>query len=531
MIQSYKKKYRALDKYDVLMIGSGMGCLAAASLLAKENKKVLVLERHYTPGGFTHVFKRRGYEWDVGIHYIGEVQRKHSAIKIIFDYITDSSLKWEDMGRVYDKIIIGKKRYDLVKGVSNFKKQILSYFPNEEIAINKYVDLVFASNRAMKKFYMSKVFSKILDFFIGTFYKKEYLNYSNKTTYEVLSEITNNKNLIKVLTGQYGDYGLPPKQSSFAMHASVVKHYFDGGSFPIGGSSEIVNTIDPIIEKHSGTIIVNAEVKNIVINKGRAIGVKMIDGKIFYADNIVSGVGIFNTYKHLMPSEIAKKYNFLSKLKMIKPSVSHGCLYIGLKGTPEELGLPKSNLWIYPEKGSHDDCVEEYLKDINAPFPLVYISFPSSKDPDWSNRYPGRSTIDIITLLPYEIFSDWQDTEWMNRGKDYDDLKEKISLRLLETLFNEFPNLRDKIDHFELSSPLTTQKFVNYQKGELYGIDHSPERFNQKFLKPKTEIKNLFLTGQDIVTAGVGGALFSGLLTAIAVSKKNLFKKIKKSVI
>ena len=98
MIQSYKKKYRALDKYDVLMIGSGMGCLAAASFLAKENKRVLVLERHYTPGGFTHVFKRRGYEWDVGIHYIGEVQRKHSVLKLLFDYITNSSLKWADMG-------------------------------------------------------------------------------------------------------------------------------------------------------------------------------------------------------------------------------------------------------------------------------------------------------------------------------------------------------------------------------------------------------------------------------------------------
>ena len=76
MIQSYKKKYALEDSYDVLMIGSGMGCLSAASILAKEGKKVLILERHYTAGGFTHVFKRRGYEWDVGIHYIGEVQRK-----------------------------------------------------------------------------------------------------------------------------------------------------------------------------------------------------------------------------------------------------------------------------------------------------------------------------------------------------------------------------------------------------------------------------------------------------------------------
>ncbi|MBL30413.1 MAG: FAD-dependent oxidoreductase [Flavobacteriaceae bacterium] len=531
MIQSYKKKYRALDKYDVLMIGSGMGCLSAASILAKENKRVLILERHYTAGGFTHIFKRRGYEWDVGIHYIGEVQRKNSAIKIIFDYITDCNLKWADMGDVYDKIIIGEKKYNLVKGVSNFKKQILEYFPKEEIAINKYVDLVFASNRAMKKFYMSKVFSKILDFLIGGYYKKDYLKYSNKTTHEVLSGITKNKKLIKVLTGQYGDYGLPPMQSSFAMHASVVKHYFDGGSFPIGGSSKIVETIDPIIEKNSGTIIVNAEVKSIIIDKGRAVGVKMVDGKLFYADSIISGIGIFNTYKKLIPIEIVQKHNLLSRLKMIKPSVSHGCLYIGLKGSPEDLKLPKHNLWIYPEKGSHDDCVKEYLNDINADFPLVYISFPSSKDPDWSNRYPGKSTIDIITLLPYDIFTSWQNTEWMNRGEDYDNLKEAISSRLLDILFKELPHLRDKLDHYELSSPLTTKKFVNYDRGELYGIDHTPERFSQKFLKPETEIKNFYLTGQDIVTAGVGGALFSGLLTAIAVSKKNLFKKIKNSVL
>ena len=169
------------------------------------------------------------------------------------------------------------------------------------------------------------------------------------------------------------------------------------------------------------------------------------------------------------------------------------------------------------------------MNDINSEFPLVYISFPSSKDPAWDKRYPGKSTIDVITLLPYEVFSKWEGSKWMNRGKEYDDLKEKIAQRLLECLFLQLPNLKDKIDHYELSSPLTTQNFVNYKKGELYGIDHDPGRFNQSFLKPKTQIKNFFLTGQDIVTAGVGGALFSGLLTASALLGKNLISKIKKS--
>ena len=529
MVQSYKKTYKIEDHYDVIMIGSGIGCLSTAAILSKEGKKVLVLERHYTAGGFTHVFKRRGYEWDVGIHYIGEVQRKNSAIRLLFDYITNSKLKWADMGEVYDRVVIGKNKYDFVKGVNNFKNKIVEYFPQEEASIDKYIKLIFSSNKATLKFYMSKMLPGFLDKVLGYFMRREYLKYSNQTTYDVLSKITKNDQLIKVLTAQYGDYGLPPKQSSFAMHASVVKHYFNGGSFPVGGSSRILETIDPVIESSSGTILVNAEVKEVVVKNNTAIGVAMTDGKKFYAKKIVSGVGVFNTYEKLIPSNISKKYNLIKKLNSIKPSVSHGCLYIGLNGSSVDLNLPKNNIWIYPETGSHDQCVYNYLNDINSEFPLVYISFPSSKDPAWDKRYPGKSTIDVITLLPYEVFSKWEGSKWMNRGKEYDDLKEKIAQRLLECLFLQLPNLKDKIDHYELSSPLTTQNFVNYKKGELYGIDHDPGRFNQSFLKPKTQIKNFFLTGQDIVTAGVGGALFSGLLTASALLGKNLISKIKKS--
>ncbi|MBL4905231.1 MAG: NAD(P)-binding protein, partial [Flavobacteriaceae bacterium] len=120
MIQSYKKNPTLAKQYDTIIIGSGMGGLTSAAILAKEGQKVLVLERHYTAGGFTHVFKRKGFEWDVGIHYIGDVQTPNSVIKKIFEYITNSNLKWADMGTVYDKIIIGEKSYDFVKGTTNF---------------------------------------------------------------------------------------------------------------------------------------------------------------------------------------------------------------------------------------------------------------------------------------------------------------------------------------------------------------------------------------------------------------------------
>ena len=224
MIQSYKKKHEVQEHYDTIIIGSGMGGLTTGALLAKQGQKVLILERHYTAGGFTHVFKRKGYEWDVGIHYIGEMQRQSSVLKQLFDYITDGTLKLADMGEVYDRIIIGEAAYDLVKGVKNFKAKLISYFPEEEHAIHNYVDLVFKTVKASRSYYMAKAMPRYLTAIAGRFLRGPFYTYSDKTSYEVLSSLTSNKRLIKVLTGQYGDYGLPPKQSSF-MSQTVFLYY------------------------------------------------------------------------------------------------------------------------------------------------------------------------------------------------------------------------------------------------------------------------------------------------------------------
>lgn len=526
MVQSYKKNYKVQDAYDTIVIGSGMGGLTTAAILAKQGQKVLVLERHYTAGGFTHIFKRKGYEWDVGIHYIGSVEKEHSILKKLFDYVSNKQLKWADMGPVYDRIVIGDKTYDFVKGVGNWIEKMIGYFPEEEKAIRAYVDLIFQVSKTSRNFFVEKTFSPLWSTLLGGFMRRPYLKHARQTTYEVLTKLTKNEELIKVLTGQYGDYGLPPKQSSFAMHASLVRHYFSGGFFPIGGSSQIVDTIAPVLGDFNSTILISAEVDEVVIENNTAVGVKMKDGKIFKAKNIVSNAGVFTTYNSLLPKASVAQHKLQDQLKKVEHSVAHACLYIGLEGTPEELKLPKANYWIYPDEISHDEAVTNYLQDIDQDFPVVYISFPSAKDPDWSNRYPGKSTIDIITLVPYETFAPWDGKRWKKRGEDYEQLKEKIAQRLLNVLYKKEPQLKGKISYYELSSALSTKHFVNYEKGELYGLDHTPERFGQKFLRPQTPIKNFFLTGQDIATAGVGGALFSGVLTASVIAKKNLLKDI-----
>lgn len=528
MIQSYKQNPTLHDHYDVIIIGSGMGSLTTGAILAKEGQKVLILEKHYTAGGFTHIFKRKGYEWDVGIHYIGEVQRENSAIRKLFDYISDGELKWADMGEVYDRIVIGDRQYDFVKGVTNWTEKIISYFPDEKQAIEQYVDLIFKATKTSMKFYMDKAVPPIVSKMAGGMMRKPFYKYSDKTTYSVIRELTDNEELIKVLTAQYGDYGLPPKQSSFAMHAAVVRHYFSGGSFPIGGSSQIVDTIDPIIERAGGSILISAGVKEILIKENKAIGVKMMDDKEIHGSNIISGAGILNTYLKLLP-EANKNDDLIQPLKNLKRSVSHSCLYIGLNGSPEELELPKLITGSIPAILLTMIPVSNDISMIlikNCPLYIYRSLLPKIQI--------GR--IDILVKVqstsspwyPFETFAKWEGSRWMKRGDEYDALKEKISQRLLSALYKHIPQTKGKVDHYELSSPLTTQNFVNYDKGEIYGLDHTPKRFRQKFLQPRTPIKNLYLTGQDIVTAGVGGALFSGVLTTSAVTGKNIMKKVMK---
>ncbi|MDQ3233158.1 MAG: FAD-dependent oxidoreductase, partial [Pseudobdellovibrionaceae bacterium] len=200
------------DRYDTIVIGSGIGGLATAACLAKSGQDVLVLERHYTAGGFTHTYARKGYEWDVGVHYIGDVHRKDSTLRRVFDYISDEKLEWSEMESAYDRIFIGAESYDFVKGEDAFRTRMFEYFPDDKEAITAYIKLIKQVNRTAPMYYLEHALPAWLS---RPLYRKlttPFLQYASQTTEEVLLGLTQNRKLIAVLTGQWGDYGLPPSQ-------------------------------------------------------------------------------------------------------------------------------------------------------------------------------------------------------------------------------------------------------------------------------------------------------------------------------
>lgn len=511
------KRYRpsrAADHYDVVVVGSGIGGLANAALLSLLGKKVCVLEQHYTAGGFTHAYEREGYEWDVGVHYIGEVHLEHSPMRRLFDVVSEGRLRWNEMDPVYDRIMVGDDSVDFVAGRLHFISELVKKFPEDEAAIREYVALVQDISARVSRFFaaqaMPRWMARIYNGLRPWFLRKEYF----QTTREVLEGLTDNQSLISVLTGQWGDYGQVPRDSAFLMHALLTKHYLSGGAYPEGGASSIARSIIPTIESRGGDVFTYAKVERVLVRDNSAYGVRMADGSKVLADQVVSNVGLMNTVNHLLPETSRRQHRTQEWTQRVGRSSASLCLYAGFHGDAETLGLDTTNLWIYPN-GDHEGNLDRFMDDEKADFPLVYISFPSSKDPHWSRRYPGKSTVEIVTVSTMDHFERWRGSQWQQRGEGYEEYKEQLSQRLLEVLFRHRPQLRQALDYYELSSPLSTQFYQQSERGEIYGLGHFVERFQQPFLHPQMPVKNLYLTGVDVMTAGVGGGLMGGMLTTM----------------
>jgi len=526
---NYKRVDSTRDRYniskipqniDVIVIGSGIGGLSCAAYLSKVGKKVLVLEQHYIAGGCCHVFDEKDVEHETGIHYIGNIDKR----KKILDLITYNPIEWCKMGKntdgVYDELFIEDKHYTFRAGEENFITDLSKRFEGEEANIRAYIKLV---KEVAKKdlFFSIKIIQlswvrKIIDLYLK-YWDKDYYKYVNTSAYNVIKSFTKNEELIAVLGGQFGDYGPTPKKANFFIHASIVNHYLEGGYFPKGGPSEIIKNIIPTIEGVGGRVLVGKKVSELIIENNCAKGIIMENGDRIYANKIVSGVGINNTFNRLIPENdsIIKYQKLINKV-----GSSTGFIYcfVNLDGKAEELELRDSNLWIYPNK-DYDKLLDDFEQDIEKnPMPL-FIASSSAKDSTWNERYPNKSSVIILTMAKKEWFEQWENEDCMKRNLDYKDIKETMAQRMLsEGLYKYYPKTKGKVTHYEMGTPLTNQFYLGCLDGEGYGLDSNASRYsNIDMLRPQTTIKNLYLTGQDICTLGFTGALMGGILTSHSI--------------
>lgn len=504
------------EDWDAIIIGSGIGGLAVGSILSQlKGMRVLVLEQHFKAGGFTHAFKRAGrFHWDVGVHYIGGMQ-PGSMLREIFDWISRGGVKWQQMPDPFEKFVYPDFTFELPNDPAAFEAKLVAQFPDEQKAIHNYFEDIrqtaswFGRNVSLKALPASLEGVSGLLRLVGQ-------GHALMTTLDYMLANFRDEKLRAVLLSQWGDYGLPPADSAFVIHALIVSHYFGGGFYPVGGAGVIAESIVPILEAHGGALLLNHHVREILLENNRATGVRVdhvighrVTPAVYRAPLVISNAGAYNTYLRLLGPEVSVP--FRQELSEMRQGVSCVTLYLGFKDDPRKLGLHGENYWIY-DGYDHDAIYASRAKVLEGHPSAAYLSFPSLKDPQ-ATAHTGE----IITFCDYQPFAAWREAPWKDRGGDYDALKAKISEGLLSFVDRHVPGLRDLVEYQELSTPLSNEHFTAHPQGTIYGLACTPDRFRRDWLGVRTPVEGLYLTGADASSPGVAGALMGGVMASAAI--------------
>jgi len=506
--------------WDVIVIGSGMGGLTCATMLGQLGCRVLVLEQHYLPGGMTHVFRRKGFTWDVGVHAVGEVTPDDRVGRLMAE-LTGGRLQWNSLGPICDEFHYPDgDRVDLPNDRDAFAGNLIAAFPGERTGIERYVELVEALGTDLRNWFLSKAFgTRMAPGAAGDIH-----GWISRKTGDVLRELTDDERLISLLSAQWGYYGADPQDSSFVVHALVVKHFWNGGYYPRGGSASIADGLCQALADAGGWTRVAASVEELLFDGDRVAGVRLQGGEEIRAGRVVSAIGAINTARELLPPHL-RDADWARSIADLEPSPAHVCLYLGFEGDIREAGATAANKWFY-ETWSNQ-LVPWHLDAIPDPIPVLYASFPSLKDPDHDPGPRQRHTGEVVTFIPHDDFERWFDTAWNERGGDYEALKTDLGERILAQLLRHMPALAPMVRVKEVSTPLSTTWFTRATKGAIYGIKPTPERFGNPHLTPRTPVPGLFMSGSDIATVGVMGAFLGGIMTAAAMEPRQSLRFLK----
>ncbi len=476
-----------------VVIGSGMGGLTSAILLARAGWDVTVLEQHDRAGGFLHRFFRDGVGYDTGFHYVGGARPDQLFGRAMAHLGVYDALRWEQLDPDgFDILRFPGFELRVPEGVDAFRDRLVGAFPHERAGIDRYISLHRAAVASYGWFNMELVTPP-----------EAILPWEQRTVASVLSECFRDPRLHAVVAGQAALYGVPADDAPFGVHAVVTDHFLQGAWSIEGGGDRLALALVRRLRALGGRIHLKTRVSTIDLAGGAVSGVIAVDGRRFDADLVIANLHPRNVLGLLPAGAVRPAY--ATRVRETKLGRTFFGAYYRMEGDLSVIGnrnLYRFNTW---------DTAVANASATPDDIPFYFLTTPGHRgDPSRTVSSSARSAAGRDVALAIALTSPAHFAEGAGpngRTPGYTDAKQRLLDGMTAAILADHPGWR--VVSAEASTPLTTEDYTLSPEGAAYGHYHSVAQMGRYRLPMVTKVRGLLQVGQCVGFPGICGAMMS----------------------
>jgi phytoene dehydrogenase-like protein len=505
---------------DVIVVGAGAGGLTTAAYLAALGRRVIVVDRQPKAGGNLSSFTHEGYEFDIGLHYLGAFREARPGVRAVLDPLgIELSFREQDRDAV-DMLLFEDMTFPVPSDVRLFRERLHEFFPGERAAIDRFVRRIVVIAEQLE----TPLPVRSADMLRYAWRTRDAVLASAMTLGRELDRLGCSPRLRTVLSYTFGGYGVPPARAPLGMHALGMLHHLRGLWYPEGGARAISDALVGVIRENGGELVLDTEVSRILVEDGAVRGVRVTVGlagtepraRELYAPQIVSAVDIKRTFLELLDAEQVRA-RWRRRVRGFTMTSPLFIVYLVLDRDLREQGMPNRN-WYVIDCDDIDSMVASLERGQLPSQRWAFITCTSLKDPGNPRLCrPGQSNLQIITGAPAS-HDFWDVGPDLSRGPRYRKRERQLRDSVVHSAERAIPGIGAAIAYEESATPITLERYTRSTGGTAFGIAATPRQFGIGRPGPRTPIRGLFLAGASTRTgSGITGTLLGGVEAASAI--------------
>ncbi len=493
--------------YDAVIVGAGLGGLLCGQILSKEGMNVCVIEKNHKPGGSLQTFGRKGCIFNTGLNYTESLDDGQVLNQYFRYFGIIGNLKMQKLDQEGFEIIdFNDGRYKFAMGKDRFIDTLAAQFPSERNGLKEYIKKIHEICMNISMYSLSDKPSNMID-----------NRYIHIGAADYIRSVISDRRLQNILAGNGMLYSANENKTPLYIHALINNSFIDSAWRIPDGSHLLVNILTANIVKAGGTMIRKQRVEKLVSENGAVTYALLENGEKIYGKNFIANIHPSQLFKMTEPGLFRK--TFYNRINSLDDTMGMFTVYLVFK--KNSFPYHRSNFYHF----NQDNVWVASDYDV-AKWPQNYLFMPTAMSDSETYARSGS----VITYMDYKELAPWENTFTGDRGDDYLEFKRSKAEILIDAVQKQIPGLRNHIEAYYTSTPLTWRDYTGTRAGSAYGMQKDYNRPLESMILPRTQLRNLLLTGQNNNVHGILGVTISAVVTCSElIDGEYLMRKIKSS--